>query len=235
MRNILVYLAVLIFLVLGALLLPIGLMLDKVKNGTARKLGFWIARNFLGTLFFLAGIQVLIKGKENLPEGNALYVMNHQSNLDPLVLLAFFPRKVSYVAKKEIEKFPIVASWMHKMECLFMDREDVRQSLGVIKQAQNCLERGLDMGIFPEGTRSLDGQLLPFKAGSIKMAIKAKKQIVPVAIQGTMNIMKKGSLLLSPQKVIITILPSFSAEKVSTGDSNQLISELEESIKKAIE
>lgn len=233
-RNILAYILVIVFIILAGILFPFGYVLERISPGKGRNMGFFIAKVFLRIILFVAGIRVQIKGAERLPKENALYVMNHQSHMDPLVLLAYFPKNVSYIAKKEIGKLPIVFQWMKLIDCLFMDRDDIRQSLKVIQAAQKLLEEGKNVGVFPEGTRSEDGNLLPFKPGSIKMALKAQSLIVPVMINGTTHVMKKGSLRLFPNRATIEILPAISKAQILGKDTTAIIGEIEEQIKNAL-
>jgi len=157
-------------------------------------------------LLKLAGIRVTVKGKENLPEeSNVLFVSNHQGNFDIPILLNALNKRVAFVAKKEIKKMPFIGEWMTLVNCIFIDREDVRQSVRAINKGAKKIQKGQAMVIFPEGTRSKDGQLNEFKPGSLKLAVKANAKIIPVTINGSIKAMKKGDLLIKPAEVTLTI------------------------------
>jgi len=157
-------------------------------------------------LLKLAGIKVVIKGKENLPEkSNVLFVANHQGNFDIPILLSALNQRVAFIAKKEIKKMPFIGEWMTLVNCIFIDREDVRQSVRAINKGAKLIKNGQAMVVFPEGTRSKDGQLNEFKAGSLKLAVKANAKIIPVTIDGSIKAMKKGDLTIKPAQVTLTI------------------------------
>lgn len=157
-------------------------------------------------LLKIAGITVTVKGKENLPQdSNVLFVSNHQGNFDIPILLNALNKRVAFVAKKEIKKMPFIGEWMNIVNCIFIDREDVRQSVRAINRGAKQIKNGQAMVIFPEGTRSKDGKLNEFKPGSLKLAVKADAKIIPVTINGSINAMRKGDLLIKPAEVTLTI------------------------------
>ena len=108
-----------------------------------------------------SGAKVNVYGIENLPEDkNILFVSNHQSNFDILLLLAYLPVPKAFVAKVELEKLPFINQWMKRIHCLFMDRNDIKQSAQIIIEGIKQLKSGINMVIFPEGTRSKTGKLV---------------------------------------------------------------------------
>lgn len=168
----------------------------------------------------LAGGKVTVIGEENIPKtGPVVFVANHQGNFDIPLLLGFIDKPKGFVAKASIEKMPIVGNWMKYMQCIFMDRESPRAALKAIKQGIEVVKNGHSLVIFPEGTRSLDGQLAEFKPGSFKLAMKAKALIVPVTISGTIDMMPKNSKWIKPADVTLTIsepLPSTGYESTES-------------------
>ena len=165
-----------------------------------------LSNKWSNTLLKLAGIEVIVKGKENLPKkSNVLFVANHQGNFDIPILLSALNQRVAFIAKKEIKKMPFIGEWMDLVNCIFIDREDVRQSVRAINKGAKQIKNGQAMVVFPEGTRSKDGQLNEFKAGSLKLAVKADAEIIPVTIDGSINAMKKGDLTIKPAQVLLTI------------------------------
>jgi len=132
------------------------------------------------------GGNVIIEGFgfENIPKENGfIFYPNHQGMYDVLALIAVCEKPFSVVAKKEVEKVPLLKSVFKVMKALFIDREDVKQSLQIILQVTKDVKEGKNYVIFPEGTRSKQGNIVgDFKGGSFKAATKAKCPIVPVAL-----------------------------------------------------
>lgn len=144
-----------------------------------------VARNWANSVVNTIGIKVEVLGVENMPIENCLFVSNHQSNLDIPVLLSTLDKPLGFIAKKEMTKLPIASYWMRQMKCIFMDRENIRESIKSINQGSEYLKEGYSLVIFPEGTRSKCGRIGEFKKGSTKLGIKANVPIVPVTINGT--------------------------------------------------
>ncbi|SCY01604.1 lysophospholipid acyltransferase family protein [Alkaliphilus peptidifermentans] len=164
-----------------------------------------LAHNWAKKLVLLTGSNVEVLGLENIPDGPVLFVSNHQGNFDIPILLSSLPKSISFVAKIELKKLPIINRWMEFLECVFIDRKDLRQSLRAITKAIEVLKSGQSMVIFPEGTRSKGSQLQPFKPGSLKMATKANVPIIPVTIKGSYKIMEANNNKITPAKVQVII------------------------------
>lgn len=129
-------------------------------------------------------VKVDVTGLENIPEENGFMLFpNHQGMYDILALVEVCPKPITVVAKKEVSKIPLLRTVFKVMRPIFMDREDVRQSMQVIVEVSKQVSEGRNYIIFPEGTRSKNGnQVGEFKGGSFKSATKAKCPIVPVAL-----------------------------------------------------
>jgi len=132
-----------------------------------------------------AGISLNVRGRENLTEGTCVFIANHQGYFDIPALIAAADRPIGFIAKKEILKHKYISYWMKKIHCVFIDRENVKESVKAINQGVEYLKSGHNMAIFPEGTRSKGGPVGEFKKGSMKLATKSGVSIVPVAINGT--------------------------------------------------
>ncbi|MCD8122344.1 MAG: 1-acyl-sn-glycerol-3-phosphate acyltransferase [Clostridiales bacterium] len=145
-------------------------------------------------LLRVAGVTITVKGQEHIPEEPVLYVGNHSSYFDILVGYVTVPGLTGFVAKKELERVPGLAQWMRSVNCLFLDREDIRAGLATIRHGIEKVKNGVSIWIFPEGTRNMGEdltRLLPFKEGSLKIAEKAGCPVVPVAITGTPDVWEK--------------------------------------------
>lgn len=134
----------------------------------------------------ISGCDIEVLGKENIPEDvPALFVSNHRSYFDILIIHETIGKPAGFIAKKELRKVPLLPLYMDDIGCLFIDRNDIKQSLEVINQGAEFLKMGHSMILFPEGHRNQSDEFLPFKEGGYKMAEKSKRPIVPVAISGS--------------------------------------------------
>ncbi len=180
-----------------------------------------IARNWARSAITANGSIVKVTGIENIPAtGGVLFVSNHQSNFDIPILIGFIPRDKGFIAKIELLKVPVFSMWMKALGCLFIDRHNARQTLSALNIAADRLREGHSLVIFPEGTRSSDGKLGRFKPGSFRLGIKANVPIVPVTINGSVNIMQKGTSLIKSANVEVIISPPLLPAEIADKDLN---------------
>ena len=153
----------------------------------------------------LAGTEAVILGEERVPTDTAvLYVCNHQSFFDILLTYSRVPRLTGYVAKKEMEKIPLLSTWMKRLHCLFLDRKNMKEGLKTILAGIQLVKDGISVCIFPEGTRNKTGELmLPFKEGSLKIAEKTGCPIVPIAVTNSAQIFENHFPKVTPCRVIV--------------------------------
>lgn len=154
----------------------------------------------------MSGSKIIVHGKENIPTDQAvLYVANHSSFCDIPVLFTNTVHGCGFVAKDDLKKVPLLSQYMGFLNSEFLDRDDVRQGMEVIKSAAKTVKEGHSMAIFPEGTRSQNEEPGEFKEGSLRIAVNAKAPIVPVAIKGTADMMENHhKFVLRPATVHIT-------------------------------
>jgi 1-acyl-sn-glycerol-3-phosphate acyltransferase len=182
-----------------------------------------IARKWAQSALAMNGSIISVSGIGNIPlTGGVLFVANHQSNFDIPIMVGHIPRDKGFIAKLELLKVPTFSRWMKYIGCIFIDRKDPRQSLTAINDAAERLKAGHSIVIFPEGTRSADGTVGPFKAGGLKLAMKARVPIVPVTISGSKNIMPKGTSLIKSASVNVIISPPLFLDEFRGMDSNQI-------------
>ena len=156
-------------------------------------LSLWAAR----TGYRLAGLRVQVFGREQLEDGRAyLFMANHTSNLDPPLVTPELHRRVSIMAKQELFRIPLFGRAMRAGEFIAVNRKDRVAAIESVRQAARTLQSGLGMMVFPEGTRSRDGRLLPFKKGPFHLAMEAGVPVVPITIVGTHDAWPKGGLVL---------------------------------------
>ena len=172
-------------------------------------------RNWLNPLVKAAGVDIIAKGQENIPQDEAvIYVPNHQGIFDMPALILNTPTPCGFIAKKELQKVPVVRTWMWLLDCVFIDRENKREARVAIKEAIELINKGRSMVIFPEGTRSKDGIPLPFKSGVMMIAKETKAKIVPVVLEGIIDRFEKTKNI-TPGTITVTFLPAIETENLS--------------------
>jgi 1-acyl-sn-glycerol-3-phosphate acyltransferase len=152
-------------------------------------------------------VKVTVSGAEHLPDGPIIFMSNHQSNFDILSLLAAMPRQFYWIAKKELFEIPVFGPSMRRGGYIPLDRGDGRKALQSIDAAAATIHQGKSVVLFPEGTRSPDGRLLPFKRGGFILARKAEVPVVPVTINGSGKINPANKIRLYSGNIHITLHP----------------------------
>jgi 1-acyl-sn-glycerol-3-phosphate acyltransferase len=175
----------------------------------------------------IAGIRVHVEGLENIPPGVCIFAANHVSNMDPLAFVPAIPRRVSLLAKKEVFRIPILSKAMRMAKLIPVDREDREAAASSVDIAVKHLNDGLSFAVYPEGTRSRDGRLLPFKKGTFVMAIEAGVSVVPVSISGAQKLMRKGEWTLQPGEVTIRFGPAVDASRYTMDRRSELLARVE--------
>ncbi len=192
------------------------------KGATARHdaLTFSVIHNWARRLLKAAGAQVTVQGLENLPSDDvaAVYVGNHQGYFDIPLVLGYLGGAKGLVAKKEIQKLPLVRSWMLELGCVFIDRDNPRASVNALNQAAERVQNGYPMVVFPEGTRSKTGEVAEFKAGAFKIAQKNNAPVVPFFIEGTGHLLERNGFRIRPAAVTITVLPQIDTADYTRED-----------------
>ena len=192
-RFLIIILFVILFLLLFSpvlfVLWLIGLKKPAIKDKASRAI-IYRAFRFIR---FLAGTKLIVLGKENIPSDTAvLYVGNHRSYFDIILGYIAVPGITGFIAKKEMNNYPLLRVWMRYIHCLFLDREDIRQGLQTILTGVEKIKSGISIFVFPEGTRNkFDNEFLPFKAGSLKISEKSGCPIIPVAITHSDDVFEK--------------------------------------------
>jgi len=203
----------------------IGFFAPSFKNKTCLKIVQWAFRCCL----FLSGTKLTVIGKENIPVDTAvLYVANHRSFFDILINYVTVPTLTGFVAKKEMKKIPLLSTWMYFVNCLFLDRKNVRKGMETILAGVEKMKSGISMFIFPEGTRNKqDLPFLPFKAGSLKIAEKSGCPIVPVAINNSADIFENHFPKLVKTHVILEYGKPIPTAGISTEEKKTLAKRVE--------
>lgn len=203
-RFILVAVTVIGFLILSVPVLIIEWIIGKFNPYVRDISSLRIVQGVFRLILWETGSKITVLGHENVPKGEpVLYVGNHRSYFDVLMTYCRCPGLTGYVAKDGMEKVPLLSTWMKRLYCLFLKRDDIRQGLQTILTGIEQIKKGISMTIFPEGTRNHQKELLPFKEGSLKMAEKTGCAIIPMAISHSDDIFENHIPLIKPTKVIL--------------------------------
>ncbi len=172
----------------------------------------------------LTGTKVTVIGLENIPDRSVLFVGNHRSYFDILVGYTTVPGLTGFVAKREMREIPLLSDWMRNVNCLFLDRKNVKEGLKTILSGVDKVKNGISIWIFPEGTRNEGDDILtplPFKEGSLKIAEKAKCPVIPVAITGTAEIFENHIPFMKPSRVTIEYGRPIDLSQLSAEDKKR--------------
>lgn len=178
----------------------------------------WWGRTFVR----LGGWTFRVEGMENLPPGGAVLVANHQSVVDIPMLLAAFPRPVGFLAKRELGEIPLFGKAMAAAGNLFVDRDDPRDAVRMLREAGARLHDGRLVVVFPEGTRSGDGSIGEFRPGAFYLAQKSGASIVPVYLDGGYRAIPKGGFRVRPAGLLVRVLPPLSPEEGAGGSKERI-------------
>ncbi|HKD83771.1 MAG TPA: lysophospholipid acyltransferase family protein [Terriglobales bacterium] len=195
--------ALLCFWGLSILLVGPPLVLYAALTGNLVPL-YYIATRLGGWGVQLVGVRIEVRGREHLQPGrNYIFMSNHASNLDPPVLIPVIPGRCSVLVKKELFRVPVLGTGMRLSHLVPVDRGDQEAAIESVRAATDVLRQGFHMVIYPEGTRTSDGHLLPFKKGPFHLAMDSGVPVVPVTILGTYESWPKTRFALRPGTVTV--------------------------------
>lgn len=224
MRLVIVAIYLILFTIVS---LPLFLLYYVVGKFNPQKKAIW-SQKFVVNIGFkpilwLSGVKLTVKGRENIFKDQAtLYVFNHRGFFDILAGYTTAPYPTAFVSKMEIGKIPMVSRWMKYMNCLFLDRSDIRQGLQTILQGVELLKNGTSVYIAPEGTRNTGEELLEFHAASFKLAEKSKCPIVPVALNNTDEVLENHLPWIHKAHVIIEYCEPIYMDKMERAEKKAI-------------
>lgn len=216
-RLILVATFLILYLLVSYILFFVEWIIGKIDKRAKDYSSLRIVQWGFRVILRLSGVKVTVKGKENIPDEAVLFVGNHRSYFDILILYVQCKRLTGFVAKDSMEKIPSLRVWMRYLYCLFLDRKDPRAGMKTILQAIEYVKQGVSICIFPEGTRN-DGEeltMLPFKEGSFKIATKTGCPIVPVAINNSIEIFESHMPRIKKTHVVVEYLTPIDPKALS--------------------
>lgn len=189
-------------------------------------------RDWARLVLWAAGVEVTVEGAEHLSATEPQIVAaNHASFFDIVAILGYLPVPVKFITKKELFAIPLYGSALRAAGHVRLDRARAREAMGVYaKAARQVVERKLTMLVFPEGTRTRTGELLPFKKGAFVLAIEAGVPIVPAYIANTFGIQPKGSIRVHPRPIRIFLAPPIPSAGLAVGDRDALAERVREAI-----
>jgi 1-acyl-sn-glycerol-3-phosphate acyltransferase len=178
---------------------------------------YWIGMGLTLAGPKIAGVKVKLVGLDKIdPAGTYIFMSNHVSNLDPPILVPLIPGRTSVLAKKEIWRIPILGKALDLAEIVPVERSNRDSAISSIRRAGEVMKHHINMTIFPEGTRSPDGRLMPFKKGPFHLAAETGFPIVPITILGTYEMMPKGSSIVKGGTATLVFHPPVDPKKFAT-------------------
>ena len=179
----------------------------------------------------LAGLRIKVHGTENIPrEQSAVYIVNHQSNFDIPILYAGLHLQFRWMAKQELFDIPLFGLAMKRCGYIPIDRSDRRKAMHSMNDAAKQICDGASVIIFPEGTRTPNGELQEFKKGGFLIAVKAQVPVVPVVIKGSFEVMAKGSLRINGGNIEMEVFPAIATAGLKNSDIDQLMAQVRQPI-----
>ena len=190
-----------------------------------------VARIWGRSILFVSRVHVNITGLEHIPAGRSCILMaNHQSNFDIPVLLGRLPVQFRWLAKEELFRIPIFGRGMRGCGYISIDRTNRKLAFKSLKEAARKIREGASVMIFPEGTRSWDGKIRPFKKGGFVLSVDAGVPIVPIILYGTHSMMPKGRLMIRSQDVRMEILEPINTSEYTRKTKDELMEKVRTTI-----
>lgn len=177
------------------------------------------------------GARVHVRGQEHLVPGQAyVFASNHQSNVDPPFLFAYLGPITGAIAKKELTKFPVMKQGFPLAHVVPIDRRNRESAIESTRRGAAELKKGYSLMAFPEGTRTVDGRVKEFKKGVFFMAIEAGVPVVPVVVNDTRLVWRKGEKVITPGDISLEILPPVSTDGYSDDNIEELVERVRDQI-----
>jgi 1-acyl-sn-glycerol-3-phosphate acyltransferase len=193
------------------------------------------ARAWAWLIIKSSGVRVALSGRDHIEEGRPHVLMaNHQGAFDIFALLAYLPVNFKWVAREEIFRIPILGWAMAAAGYISIDRKGRKKAMESVERAVAKIRDGASVLVFPEGTRSPDGEIHPFKRGGFTLAVKAGVPIIPISIRGSRNVLPRSSLRVRPGRIEIIVGKRVRTDDRSLADRGSLMEEVKRAIEKNV-
>jgi 1-acyl-sn-glycerol-3-phosphate acyltransferase len=217
--------------IVGSVAALIGRLFDSSGDSVVQ-----LARLWSRFIVRLAGVRITVRSHAELVRDRPyVFMSNHLSTLDIWAAYVAIPIPVRMIAKKQLARIPLFGWAMTAGRFIFIDRQNAVAARRSIERAKERIHDGTSVLIFPEGTRSRDGKLAPFKKGGFHLAMDAGVPIVPVAMQGTRELMPRGSLMLRPGRMRVTLGAPIPTDGLSPEDRSALVERVHAAIAAMLE
>jgi len=195
-----------------------------------------VGRFWARSIVFVSRVKVSVQGLEHIDPGAAyVYMANHQSMFDILTLLGYLPVQFRWLAKMELFQIPVFGYSMARVGYISIDRSNRKSAYKSLQEAAQKIAQGVSVVVFPEGTRSRDGQIKPFKGGGFYLAIRSGRPIVPVVIIGSHHVMPKGRLRIRHGQIILNINPPIETTHYNNSTKEILMESVRSTMKRDLE
>ncbi len=206
-------------------------LLLSIFDRDGKLIHFYLTVPWVKVILWVSGVKVRVKGLENVdPDLPRIYMSNHQSYFDIFALLAGLPIDFKYILKKELMRIPLFGITVRRARHISIDRGNPRKAFESVQKAAEKIKSGYSVLIFPEGTRSPDGHMQPFKRGGFRLALQSGCDVVPLAILNSHNIAAKGSLKVNKGVIAINIGKPISIKDYSKKNIDKLMARVREAV-----
>ena len=227
-RSVLLWISIVISTVGLSILAFITFPFDRNGNIVHHYARWWAKIQLL-----VSGVRVKVRGLEHLDkETPYIYMSNHQGSYDIFALLSCLPVQFRWIAKKELFAIPILGWAMGAANYISIDRSGRRKALESIERAASKIKGGVSVVIFPEGTRSRDGSIQPFKRGGFTLALKSGVPIIPITINGSRDVMPRDSMRVRPGEIRVNVDRAIQTTPFSLRERNLLMEKVRETIER---
>ncbi len=225
-RSILLWISIAISTVGLSMLAFITFPFDRDGNIVHHYARWWAKIQLL-----VSGVRVKVWGLGHIgKEPSYVYMANHQGSFDIFALLSCLPVQFRWIAKKELFSIPVLGWAMGAANYISIDRSGKRQALESIERAAGKIRGGVSVVIFPEGTRSRDGSIQPFKRGGFTLALKSGVPIIPITIDGSRDVMPRDSMRVRPGEIRVTIDRAIETTLYSLKERDVLMERVKETL-----
>jgi len=227
-RSVMLWISIVISTVGLSILAFITFPFDRNGNIVHHYARWWAKIQLL-----VSGVRVKVGGLEHLDkETPYIYMSNHQGSYDIFALLSCLPVQFRWIGKKELFAIPILGWAMGAANYISIDRSGRRRALESIERAVRKIKGGVSVVIFPEGTRSRDGSIQPFKRGGFTLALKSGVPIIPITINGSRDVMPRDSMRVRPGEIRVSVDRAIHTTPFSLRERNVLMEKVRETIER---